>query len=64
VVAIPKRKTHTSSQVKERYNNRVYGRILVRLPKDLVEEFKSTCVERNVSQASVVREAVEKFLGK
>lgn len=62
--AIEKRKTYTSSQVKERYNSKVYGRIFVRLPKELVEEFKEECVKRDVSQASVIKEAIREFLGK
>ena len=52
----------TSWQVKQRYNNKVYGTILVRLPKDLVKEFKEKCKVENISQAQVVREAVEKFI--
>lgn len=52
----------TSWQVKQRYNNKVYGVIAVRLPKDLVKEFKEKCKVENISQAQVVREAVERFL--
>jgi predicted DNA-binding protein len=57
-----KRKTHTSSAVKYRYNSKTYGTIGVQLPKELVAEFKAKCSERGVSQAQVVREAVEAFL--
>ena len=32
-----KRKTKTSSAVKNRYNNRVYGSIIVRVPKEMAE---------------------------
>ena len=35
-----KRKTKTSSAVKNRYNNRVYGSIIVRVPKEMAEAFK------------------------
>ena len=55
-------KTKTSSSVKRRYNNKVYSPVTAYLPKDLVAEFKERCAERGVSQASVVREAIEKFL--
>lgn len=55
-------KTHTSWQVKQRYNNKVYAQIGVQLPKDLVAKFKEKCEEYGVSQASVIREAIEKFL--
>lgn len=57
-----KRKTHTSSEVKRRYNNKVYSMIQAQLPKELVAEFKATCKERGVSQASVLKAAIEKFL--
>lgn len=52
----------TSWQVKERYNQKVYGRIYCQLPKELVERFKAKCREVGVSQQGVVRDAIEKFL--
>lgn len=33
------------------------------LPKDLVEAFKKECKNRNISQAQVIKKAIEKFLG-
>lgn len=59
-----KRKTTTSSAVKNRYNAKVYGQINVLLPKEMVEMFKAKCKDEGISQAQVVREAVEQFLGK
>lgn len=56
------RKTHTSTAVKRRYNEMVYDRIGVALPKDLVARFKRKCEVTGVSQASVIREAIERFL--
>ena len=56
------RKTHTSTEVKRRYNNKVYAKIQAELPSDLVIAFKEKCAERGVSQASVFREAMERFL--
>ena len=55
-------KTKTSTAVKRRYNNKVYSQIKFELPKELVASFKEKCLERGVSQASVVREAIEMFL--
>ena len=55
-------KTTTSTAVKRRYNNKVYSQIKVELPKDLVATFKAKCVDVGVSQASVFKEAIEKFL--
>ncbi len=57
-----KRKTHTSSEVKRRYNNKVYSTIQAQLPKELVADFKTACKERGVSQASVLKQAIESFL--
>jgi len=58
-----KRKTKTSSEVKRRYNEKTYGTVRAMLPKDLVEAFKKECKNRNISQAQVIKKAIEKFLG-
>ena len=52
----------TSWQVKQKYNDKVYSRITVSLDKDLVAKFKAKCERYEISQASVIREAVEKFV--
>ncbi len=57
------RKTKTSTDVKRRYNEKVYKRIYLQLPNELVDAFKNKCIKLNVSQASVLKEAIEKFLG-
>ena len=56
------RKTTTSTEVKKRYNQKVYSRVQVQLPKDTVAAFRAKCIERGVSQAGVLLEAIEKFL--
>lgn len=58
----PRRKTTTSSAVKARYNKKVYAPVQAQLPKDIVAAFKSKCADRGVSQAQVLREAIEAFL--
>lgn len=55
-------KTHTSTEVKRRYNEKVYSQLSFQFPKDLVAKFKEKCEQYGVSQASVIREAIEKFL--
>jgi len=55
-------KTHTSTEVKRRYNNKVYSRIYAELPSELVIAFKEKCAERGVSQASVFKKAMEDFI--
>ena len=57
------RKTTTSTEVKRRYNERVYSKVQAELPKETVERFKAKCLENGVSQASVLLGAIEKFLG-
>ena len=57
-----KRRTNTSSSVKNRYNAKVYAQIAVKLPKDLVQQFKEKCVAENISQAQIFKEAIENFL--
>lgn len=59
----PKRKTHTSSEVKRRYNEKVYSTVKAQLPKDLVARFKEKCKAEGISQAQVVKKAIEEFLG-
>ena len=57
-----KRKTKTSSAVKRKYNNKVYSTVRAELPKDLVNEFKKLCSEKGVSQASVIKEALQQYI--
>lgn len=56
------RKTYTSTEVKRRYNEKVYSHLSYQLPKDLVAKFKDKCEAMGISQVSIVREAIEKFL--
>ena len=56
------RKTTTSSEVKRRYNNKVYSTVKAELPKELVAEFKELCKEKGISQASVIKSAIENFI--
>ena len=55
-------KTKTSTEVKRRYNDSVYSKIQCELPKDTVSAFKTKCKETGISQASVILEAIEKFI--
>lgn len=57
-----KRKTKTSSAVKNRYNQKVYGSIIVRVPKDMAEAFKTKCSDMNIPQAQIIKKAIEEFL--
>ena len=54
----------TSTDVKRRYNDKVYTHINIALPKELAEQFKAECERAGVSQASVIKQAIEKFLSR
>ncbi len=58
----PKRKPHTSTEVKNRYNQKVYDVISIRVPKSMAEQFKAKCSEKGVAQAQVIKKAIEAFL--
>ena len=55
-------KTTTSTEVKRRYNDKVYSKIQAELPKETVEAFKEKCKTEGVSQASIFLQAIEDFL--
>ena len=56
------RKTTTSTEVKRRYNERVYTRIYLQVPKELGDAFKDTCDRLGISQRQVLIEAIEYFM--
>ena len=41
----------------------IYSVVSVKLPKDLVAQFKEKCKVEGVSQAQIVKKAIEEFLG-
>ena len=57
-----KRKTKTSSEVKNRYNKKVYDSIIVRVPKELAQAFKEKCAAEGIPQAQIIKEAITRFL--
>lgn len=57
-----KRKTTTSAEVKRRYNQKVYTQIIASVPKGMASAFKEKCVNQGISQAQVIKAAIEKFL--
>jgi predicted DNA binding CopG/RHH family protein len=59
---LTKRKTKTSSQVKQRYNEKVYDVLSVRVPKDMAAAFKAKCTAEGIPQAQIIKRAIEDFL--
>ena len=60
----PKRKTTTSTAVKARYNKKTYDRITICVAKDKAQAFKAKCAECGVSQAQILKDAIDRFLEK
>lgn len=61
-MAETKRKTKTSTEVKRRYNEKVYTIISASVPKETAAAFKAKCLADGVSQAQVIKKAIEAFL--
>lgn len=57
-----KRRTKTSSAVKQRYNQKTYDMIGVRVPKEMAAAFKAKCAAEGISQAQIIKQAIEQFL--
>lgn len=61
-MAEAKRKTKTSSEVKRRYNAKVYTQIAASVPKELAAAFKEKCAAEGIPQAQIIKKAIEDFL--
>ena len=57
-----KRKTHTSTEVKRRYNEKAYTVISFSVPKETAAAFRQKCAETGVVQAQIFKRAIEEFL--
>lgn len=57
-----KRKTKTSTAVKQRYNQKAYDMIGVRVPKEMAAAFKEKCAAEGIPQAQIIKQAIESFL--
>lgn len=57
-----KRKTKTSTAVKQRYNQKAYDMIGVRVPKEMAAAFKEKCAAEGIPQAQIIKQAIENFL--
>lgn len=57
-----KRKTHTSTEVKRRYNEKTYTLISASVPKETAAAFKEKCAAEGIPQAQIIKKAIEDFL--
>lgn len=54
----------TSNEVKRRYNEKTYSRIVADIPKATAEAFREKCSAEGVSQAQVIKSAIDEYLKK
>ena len=52
----------TSNEVKRRWIDANYSQIRADVPKTLAEAFREKCKRDGVSQAQVIKKAIEKYL--
>lgn len=57
-----KRKTFTSTAVKNRYNDKNYIALTVRVPIEMAEAFREKSKATGIPQRQIFLEAIEKFL--
>ncbi|MCL2200326.1 MAG: hypothetical protein FWB75_00030 [Oscillospiraceae bacterium] len=57
-----KKISKTSSRVKQRYNDKVYSQVSVRLKKALVSEWEHKLEADGVTKAEFVRNAITEYL--
>lgn len=51
-----------SAEVIKRYQDKVYTKVAYSLPKQLVADFKAKCKAEEISQASIIKNAIENYL--
>lgn len=54
---------NTSSQVIQRYKNKVYKRVVADLPKDLVARWEERLQADNIGKSEFIRNAIKAYLG-
>ena len=55
-------KTTTSTDVKRRYNEKVYKQLSLQLPIETVERFKAKCEAMGVPQRQVLLDMITEFI--
>lgn len=54
----------TSYAVRTKWNNNNLTKVTYSMPKNLMLDFKEKCKAEKISQASIIRKAIENFLEK
>lgn len=58
----PKRKTHTSTEVKRRYNQKTYSQIIVSVNKDTAAKYRAKCDAKGIPYSQILKKAIDEFL--
>jgi len=53
---------NTSSEVKRRYNNKVYKQVKVELKKELIQSWEEKLSKDKITKAAFIRKAIEEYL--
>lgn len=59
-----KRKTHTSTAVKNRYNAKTYDQIVVKVRKEKAAAYKAKCDELGITYSEPLHKAIDEILNK
>lgn len=52
----------TSTQVKQKYLNKTYSQIAIRLPKELVAQWEEKLQKDGIGKAEFLRNAIQEYL--
>ena len=56
------KKPRTSSEVKRRYNDKTYDRIVISVKKETAAAYKAKCENLGISYSQPLHEAIKKFI--
>lgn len=59
-----KRRSTTSSEVKNRYNKKAYDRIVISVKKEIADVYKKKCEDLGISYSQPLHEAISEFIKK
>lgn len=59
---MPGKNSEAKIRAVRKYNERNYSQVTVHAPKDLCAAFKAQCRKQGVSQAEILKEAMQKFV--
>lgn len=52
----------SATRAKTKYNDKMYDRFTLRLPKELASLFRAKCEQDGISHSQVFRDAAERFI--